>query len=317
VTVPRKIAPVLVVALLAAGCTSDDGEEAASRERTSSSTTAVSSTPSANEVSCDFTGVAAGGEVTWLEGANLMAAQNLRLSRPTGRSVLVLGGERIEKHENGAPDGRDITFVDRPAEVIYHPAGTAIVASGFDQDTPVLKIADNLGQEPKLLALGEEARSLGSLAFTASNALLFVADHGDESHLHRLELATGRLTTVATEKAPGHIGQVTTSPFPGGGVAWTQGPESSCRLVVTQDADFITVDGTPVASARPVGWLPDRSLVVHTAGCATTTSGTGDLFVVSATAPPRLLASGVTGPAVRAVLPTAVPPPAAIPEAPA
>lgn len=363
--VRRAVTAVVVVAVLAAGCTGDDGEDQAGPDTSAraTSTTAPSGSTATTGVNCTFDEVPAGGEVTWLEDDNLMAgppsgparclvagaggastvqwsgdgtkvlvgaalrtaagvqqefarAQNLRLSRPTGRSVLSIGGERIQKHENGAADGKDITFVDQPVEVLYHPAGRSIVASGLDEDgtTPVLKIADNQGREPAVLAVGEKARSLGSLAFTASNALLFVGDHGDESHLHRLELATGRLTTVATEKAPGRIAGVTTSPFPGGGVAWTQGTASACRLVVSQDAAFIDVASTPVAAAQPVGWLPDRSLVVTTAGCAPTPSPTGDLYLVSAPAAPTLLVRGVTSPAVRAVLPTPEAAPAAIPD---
>ncbi|HET7489598.1 MAG TPA: hypothetical protein VFJ85_16845 [Acidimicrobiales bacterium] len=237
-------------------------------------------------------------------------SEGLVLSRPTGKSVIEIAGGRLLKHVSGASTPTDITFVAQPTEAIYHPAGRSIVASGRNNDDPVLVVADNLGRDPQVVARGEEATAVRSLAFTASNALLFVGDHPDGSHLHRLELDTLKLTTVATAKAPGRIDHVTTSPFPGGGVAWTQG--GACDLVVSQDAKFVHVSGSPAASATPVGWLPDRSLVVKT-GCGGP-SDKGDLYVVAAGQGPRLLAKGATAAAVRAVLPAPAAPPPAIPD---
>ena len=77
-----------------------------------------------------------------------------------------------------------------------------------------------------------------------------------------------------------------------------------------QDARFVAVAGTFVASARPIGWLPDRSLVVRT-GC---TGPVGDLYAVTAGAPPRLLVAGVANAAVRAVLPLPESAPATVPD---
>lgn len=295
----------------------------------------VSVTPSGGETNCLVRSVGEGGAVQWSGDAGKVlignvlhtgnsAAQEfdrpagLRLSRPTGRSVVQVGGGRILKYEDGAQEPKDITFVDQPGEVLYHPAGRNIVATGVDGGVPVLKIADNLGRDARTLAEGETARGFSSLAFTAKNALLFVADHGAQVHLHRLELETGKLTTVATAVGSGRaIANVTTSPFPGGGVAWTEG--GPCDLVVSRDAQLVDVRGVAAAGAVPVGWLPDRTLVVTTAGCAASSSpSSGDVYVVGEDGESRLFVRDVIAPAVRAVLPTPEPPPAAVPsEAPA
>jgi hypothetical protein len=234
----------------------------------------------------------------------------LRLSRPTGRSVIAVGS-RVLKYENGAQDARDITFVDHPTEVIYHPAGRSIVATGTDASgKPVLKIADNQGQNAKDLVTAETAERISSLAFTASNALLFVADHGDHQHLHRLELATAKLTTVSEVKKPNGFARVTTSPFPGGGVAWNEtGP---CKLVMVQDAKFIGIKLAAVAAGSPVGWLADRSLVVKADSCGS--SPTGALYAVSADGASTLIVDNAGTAAVRVVLPDPEPPPAQVPD---
>jgi hypothetical protein len=266
------------------------------------------------EWSGDSNEVLADNRVLSAQGVRQEFAKDLalRLSRPTGRSVIQLGQSdgRLLKYENGAMSTKDITFVDKPTEAVYHPAGRSIVASGMENGKNVLKIADNLGHNARVIALGETASSIHDLAFTASNALLFVGEHSGESHLHRLELETGKLTTVATAKAPAKLGHVVTSPFPGGSVAWTTG--TSCDLVVEQDGKFIDVQGTAVASATPIGWLPNRTVVVKTGPC--NEDGPGDLYAVGATGPPILLAQGVGAASVRAVLPDPTPPPADVPD---
>lgn len=348
----------LVLVLLAAGCASDEQDTTGPPSVASPTSNDAVVAAGSTAAGCRFLETPEEGEVTWIDGTNLMGVTGsgkaqclasgigagaqqvqwsgdgskvlmngairtasgvqkqfarslgLRLSRPTGKSVIEIGGEHLFKHEVNASEPKDITFVEQPTEAIYHPAGRSIVASGFENGTPVIKIADNLGRNPKVLAVGETARSLRSLAFTAKNALLFVGDHGDESHLHRLELETGKLTTIATVKAPGDVADISTSPFPGGGVAWTEG--TSCGLVVEQDASFISVKDTPVVSARPIGWMPDRSLIVQT-GCGDA-SGLGNLYAVAAGVAPRLLAENVGSAAVRAVLPLPQAAPPTIPD---
>jgi hypothetical protein len=234
----------------------------------------------------------------------------LRLSRPLGRSVIAVG-DRVLKFEAGSTGTKDITFVDHPTEVIYHPAGRSIVAAGTDNSgKPVLKIADNQGQGARDLVTAETAERISTLAFTASNALLFVADHGDHQHLHRLELATAKLTTVAEVRKPNGLAHVTTSPFAGGGVAWNEtGP---CKLVMVQDAKFVAVADPGVAAGTPVGWLGDRSLVVKADSCGA--SAVGDLYAVGADGVSKLIVEDAGTAAVRAVLPDPTPPPADVPD---
>lgn len=193
-------------------------------------------------------------------------ARLARWSRPTGTSVLVVDGAgRLRKVGQEAPDGKEISFLERHEETIYHPAGRSIVSVGEHPGLGYgLYYATNEGTEPRRLVQNEDARRIHSLAWTDSGALLFVAEHGGHTDLHRLELATGRLTTIAS-RTDGTYSAVVASPFRGGGVAYATGDCASGfgPVQVTRGGRTIDVSATPAARAVPVGWLPDGSLVLH------------------------------------------------------
>lgn len=145
------------------------------------------------------------------------------LSRPTGKSVLDVRNGKLMKRELGkAPIA--ITFLEAHEQTIYHPAGLHIVSTGRNGEDAVVHIATNRGEASSVLVRDETARRIYAPAFTASGALLFFADHGSYTELHRLEIDEGNLTTVAKEDTPAGMNHLVASPFEGGGVAWAQGP---------------------------------------------------------------------------------------------
>src|SRR5688500_4197651 len=99
----------------------------------------MATTPSGGEPVCLVRAVGKAEPVQWSGDASKVLIGNvlhttgsaarefapssgLRLSRPTGRSVVQVGGERILKYEDSSQDPKDITFVAQPGEVLYHPA---------------------------------------------------------------------------------------------------------------------------------------------------------------------------------------------------
>jgi hypothetical protein len=98
-----------------------------------------------------------------------------------------------------------------------------------------------------------------------------------------LVVGEGTFSTITTVQAPGVIADVVASPFEEGGVAWTEGRCTATeqpRLKATHDGAELAVPAE-VATARPVGWLPDGGLVViDRGGCKHDTTGT--LYVVRA-----------------------------------
>ncbi len=164
-----------------------------------------------------------------------------------------------------------------------------------------------MGRAPKPLLDNESARHIAEPEFTASGALLFTADHGDHVDLHRLEIDAAKLTTIAAVNAPATIGNITTSPFEGGGVAWTTGDCASKTppaMTAERGGVFFPLAGTQAVGARPVGWLPDGGLVAIE-GQTCKAGAPGTLLVLKG-ADVEVVAHDVTTAAVRAVLP---PPP--------
>jgi hypothetical protein len=343
---------LVLIALLAAGCSSDGDDEAVSTTTTSTST---STSATAVPVQCRGLGeVPAGGAVTWISegrlydesgclvdeaaapvewggtgdrvllgGSMVTAAGRTKLfdsatalSRPTGTAVLSISTEgRLLKREVDAPAERDLRILSKHTDVVYHPAGRSIVVAGERGGQPQLLITDNEGGDDRPLLEIEQAKSVSNPVFTASGALLYTADHGDRVDLHRLEIGSDTFSTPDTVPAPGTIDHVVASPFDGGGVAWMKGECASAVLRAQRGGAFFETSGTEVANARPVGWMPDGGLVLLKGPMCQDTPGT--LFVWRDGAA-RRIADNVTAAAVRAVLPPPPEPPQAIPqEAPA
>lgn len=244
------------------------------------------------------------------------------LSRPAGTSVLNIQNGRLHKRKLGE-DRIDITFLSGHGDTIYHPAGRHIVSTGTDDGRSILHIANNKGQGSQALVENETADLIYNPAFTASGALLFVADHGSYTELHRLEIDTAKLTTVVREDIPDGIADLVTSPFEGGGVAWSQGvcdiAKGGRRLRAQRGGAYFKAEGTAVERGEPVGWTPDGAVVVATPGFC---DAAGDVDPASIE---RVLyrfkdgaatevARGVQTAAVRAVLPPPPAPPKSIPQ---
>jgi hypothetical protein len=85
----------------------------------------------------------------------------------------------------------DISFLADHDEVVYHPAGTHVATTGTDGDgTYGVWLATNLGEEPQLLAIGEDARRIFSLGFRHDGTTLYyAAEHDDRYDVHALRLA--------------------------------------------------------------------------------------------------------------------------------
>lgn len=241
------------------------------------------------------------------------------LSRPTGKSVLDVRNGKLMKRELGkAPIA--ITFLEAHEQTIYHPAGLHIVSTGRNGEDAVVHIATNRGEASSVLVRDETARRIYAPAFTASGALLFFADHGSYTELHRLDIDEGNLATVAKEDAPAGMNHLVASPFEGGGVAWAQGPcdpvAGSQLLRAQRGGKYLGTAGTAVERGQPVGWTPDAGLIVMVPGSC----GGGNR------APkPQVLyrykdgtaievARGVQAAAVRAVVPPPPAPPKTIPQ---
>lgn len=246
----------------------------------------------------------------------------LVLSKPTGKAVLRIdGGGKLLKRDVASGEWRDISFLAHHETAVYHPAGRTIASAGTDEAGKAsLAIADNVGRNAKPLLGGEAALHVGSLAFTASGALLFTADHGDHVDLHRLEFTAGaKITTITSVKAPSTIADVITSPFGGGGVAWTTGSCSTGTapvLAAERGSSYLALKGTEAESARPVGWLPDGSLAV-VGGQTCQRDKPGKLLVLRTGGATKVdvVAQSVTSAAVRAVLPPPPPSPTILPAA--
>jgi hypothetical protein len=223
-------------------------------------------------------------------------------SYPTGTAVLQIDQDghllRIPS-EGGNP--LDITFLAHHDTAIYHPAGTHVVSSGRSADgTYGLWLATNRGANMRLLARGETAHLISNLVFTANHKLLFVADHGDHKDLHQLDLTNESLVTVTKIPASDCFTSVVASRLPGGGAAWASGRCGGGPVTATavKTGAFLPLTGTDMATADPVGFLPDGTLVGrsdrgiitfqdgHTATIHTPASEAVSLRVIEPSSPP-------------------------------
>jgi hypothetical protein len=236
-------------------------------------------------------------------------------SRPAGKSLLRVDSGRLLKRPLAESD-HDITFLrQHDGPVAYHPAGSAIVAVGTDGNKQRLVAATNTGRLIADLVATEEATRITDVAFTSSGALLFVAEHDDRVHLHRLEFDPSKVTTIDTfEKDHGPF-NLTVSPLTGGGVAYTYLPENGCgersTLWASRGGRVLPTKGTKVEHMVPAGWMADGSLVVidRPPGCDLSP---GDLYTFKDGKITKI-ADQVDDAAVRAVLPPPPPQPRDIP----
>lgn len=188
-------------------------------------------------------------------------------SAPTGTSLIWLDDDpRLFKRGRDEREPLEITFTGETEEALYHPAGRAIVAVGEGPFDYGIYLGTNDGLYLRELVIGETAERISQLTWTRSGALMFVGDHGAHSHVHRLDLSSGELGTMAEVDGAAITG-LTASPFDTGGVAWRAGDD----LVITRDGADLPVPDE-VRRATPAGWLEGGALAVLVDG--------GDVAVV-------------------------------------
>ena len=249
---------------------------------------------------------------------------------PADTSLLAVTADgRLEKRPEAGGPADDISVISGYDAAIYHPSGKGIVVVGQGDgengsDGYGIYLADTNGAIQVTLAAAETSRHIESLAWTDDGDLVFAAQHADRWDLHRLDLSTGTLTTLASTGGPDQaINNVVTSPFAGGGIAWQEGacgpggraPVTKMRLAGQLIALPPTLDG-----AVPVGWLPDATLVMlaRPAPCGGGTGATaksraaGDVYTVRGPTVTKIV-SGATDASVRVAHPAAPPLPATIP----
>jgi hypothetical protein len=263
------------------------------------------------------------GDLRRYEGDGVVSltdsAESIAWSRPTGRAIVYVSEGRLMKVDAFGDQPLDISFLADHDEVVYHPAGTHVAVTGTaDDGTYGLWLATNLGEEPQLLAIGEDAIRIFSLSFAHDGTTMYyAAEHEDHYDVHSLRLALqdeeGEIRDAelgTLDSAPTEMGDVVVSEFVADRIAYTVG---SCEAGKTTR---VWVDGgvgelgedLAGLSAEPVGWLPGGELLVlaRQSGC----EGDGTLFAWSPDETTELIA-GVSAAGVRAKLPPPPDPPSA------
>jgi hypothetical protein len=221
-------------------------------------------------------------------------------SRPAGRAVLQWDHGDLYKQPLGEPS-QTINFLSQTTSAIYHPAGHNIVAAGKQGDTSVLMIATNEAGAPSIIAKSEG--DIRSMSWTRDGDLVFVADHGDKVHVHRLNLKTSKLAVVAEAPAQANL-TVVPSPWDDSAIAMS---DDKCAASVLRGPTRTAIDD-PLwheTGASVVGWYPDGTLVVRSCSSPSSVFEFKD-------AKANLVAhveSPTTPIAIRAVLPAPPPPP--------
>jgi hypothetical protein len=261
------------------------------------------------------------GDLRRYEGDGVVSlddtAESIAWSRPTGRAIVYVSGGRLLKVDAFGDEPFDISFLADHDEVVYHPAGTHVAVTGTaDDGTYGLWLATNLGQDAQLLAIGEDARRIFSLAFAHDGTTVYyAAEHADHYDVHSLRLAlqdeegTIRDAELGTiDSASTEMGDVVVSEFVADSIAYTVGSCEEGKTTRVWDGAVTELGGELTGlSTEPVGWLPNGELVVlaRQEGCG----GEGTLFAWRPDRTARLVA-GVSEAGVRAVLPPPPDPPA-------
>jgi hypothetical protein len=260
------------------------------------------------------------GDLRRYEGDGVVSlghpVESISWSRPTGRAIVYVSEGRLLKVDAFGDKPQDISFLSEHDEVVYHPAGTHIAVTGTaDDGTYGLWLATNVGKEPQLLAIGEDALRIFSLSFAHDGTTMYyAAEHEDRYDVHALRLALqdeeGRtrdaeLTTL--DSAAAEMGDVVASAFAAGTIAYSVGSCDEGKKIRIWDGSVTELGGELARlSTEPVGWLPGGELVVFArpSGC----EGDGTLYTWEAGEASPLI-EGVSAAGIRAVLPPPPPPP--------
>jgi hypothetical protein len=241
-------------------------------------------------------------------------------SRPTGTALVWVDDGRLLKARSDGTGVRDLTFLARHDAVSYHPAGLEIATTGRAADgTRGVWLAGNEGGDPRLVVLADEA-TVHDFTFNHDGvSAYFLADHGDQWQVHDIFLLVSEddpggneFDVIDRYKSAGPLSHLVVSPWDR---TWAvqEGTCGSGSRVVIGEASLLEGGFEPhelagelaQVEAIPVGWLPDRQLVVAAVrnGC----DGAVDLWVVDVVlegaSSATLLVTDVDGAAVRVALP--------------
>jgi len=180
-----------------------------------------------------------------------------------------------------------------------------------------LWLATNLGEEPQLLAIGEDARRIFSLSFSQDGTTIYyAAEHDHRYDVHALRLALndseGRIRDAelkTIQSAPTAMGDVIAPLLGTHRIAYSVGSCEERKVTRVWNGSVAELGGRLAdLSTEPIGWLPAGELLVlvRADGC----SGPGALFAWHVrTDRITRLADGVGAAATRSVLPPPPPPP--------
>jgi hypothetical protein len=241
------------------------------------------------------------------------------LSRPRGLSTLFASANRRHLYKMPTQGGplEEISFLKRHDEAVYHPAGEHIAVVGEAHDgTYGIFLATNLGTEPQLLVVGEDAKRIYSLSFAQSGFLYYAAEHEDHHDVHGVSLFPAGEGDVGTSKlrtyfsTPDTITKVVSSPFVNDGKLAIQvaSGEDDCPSQIVLYSRRDKAEGFPFSgdiSTAPVGWLPNGDLAFVTLD---EECDTKDLYAFHGF-DSSLLVEGADAVAVRGILPPAPGPP--------
>ena len=262
------------------------------------------------------------GDLRRYEGDGIVSlddvTESIAWSRPTGRAIVYVSEGRLMKVDAFGDAPSDISFLADHDEVVYHPAGTHVAVTGTSDDgTYGLWLATNVGKDAQLLAIGEDALRIFSLAFAHDGTTMYyAAEHEDRYDVHSLRLALqdeegatrdaelGTLDSASTE-----MGDVVVSEFVADRIAYSVGScEEGKTTRVWMDGEVTELGGDLAGlSTEPVGWMPNDELLLlaREAGC----EGDGTLYAWQQDEATRLV-PGVSAAGVRAALPPPPDPPA-------
>lgn len=245
--------------------------------------------------------------------------ESISWSRPTGKSLVYVSDRRLMKVDAFGAEPFDISFLEDHDEVAYHPAGTHVAVTGTDaKGVYGLWLANNVGRDHQIIAIGEDARRIFSLSFAHDGVTLYyAAEHDDRYDLHSLELAasdeTGEtrnaeLSTLDSDSDG--VDHVLASEFAESQVAYTIGSCNGRTTTKVLENGRLTELGAELdgVSTQPAGWLPNGELLVlaRPSGC----DKEGTLYAWGPDETTELVA-GVTTAGARAVLPPPPDPPSA------
>jgi hypothetical protein len=212
-------------------------------------------------------------------------ALSLVWTTPTGKRIVDVAGDTVEKIDVDGSATDDITFLQQTTALAYHPAGTHVLAVGDDGAGQYgLWLANNEGEGPLLIASDAGAQVLDP-AWTWLGEPVFVAAHSlGPWHIHRVDITEdGALEGPILVETTVPLDHLLPSPFDPVLIAYRDSASADVACTDGSHANVMGVDmPEPLASmtTSPVGWLSTERLLVlaNPDGCGSP----GQLWVFTA-----------------------------------